>query len=76
MSNLFSSSSRHCPTSDAGTSTSTRSAMPRNRYSFSTIPASMVLPSPTSSASSTQPRNRFKTLRTLYLVRGVSMPRR
>ena len=61
----LSSSSRHCPTSEAGTSTSTLSAMPRSRYSLSTIPASMVLPRPTSSASSTRPRNCLSTLRTV-----------
>ena len=65
--NLVSSSSRHCPTSEAGVSTSTRSAMPRSAYSLSTMPASMVLPSPTSSASSTRPRNCFSTLRTVSI---------
>src|SRR5258706_232067 len=65
ISNLVSSSSRHCPTKDAGVSTRTLSTMPRSRYSLSTMPASMVLPRPTSSASSTRPRNCLSTLRTV-----------
>jgi SNF2 family DNA or RNA helicase len=65
ISNLVSSSSRHCPTSDAGVSTSTLSTMPRSKYSFRTMPASIVLPSPTSSASNTRPRNCLSTLRTV-----------
>src|SRR3954452_422732 len=52
---FVSNSSRHCPTSAAGVSTRIRSAIPRSRYSLSTIPASMVLPRPTSSARSTRP---------------------
>ena len=46
MPNLLSISSRHCPTSEAGVRIRMRSAMPRSAYSFSTMPASTVLPEP------------------------------
>ena len=60
--NLRSNSSRHCSTRPAGVSTSVRSAKPRNRSSERIKPASMVLPSPTSSARIARPRMRRSTV--------------
>ena len=59
--NFRSSSSPHCPTSPVGARTRTLVASPRCRSSVMTIPASMVLPSPTSSARIARP---FICLRT------------
>lgn len=56
--NLDSSSSLHCSTRPAGTTTRARSPGPRWRSSARTMPASMVLPNPTSSARMARPRIR------------------
>ncbi len=56
--NLRSSSSCHWVTSPAGAMTRARSASPRSRSSARIRPASMVLPSPTSSARIARPRIR------------------
>ena len=60
-------SSCHCETSGEGTRISTRFTRDRNRYSRSSRHASIVLPSPTSSASSTRPRNCRRTRRTVSI---------
>ena len=53
--NFLSSSSCHCSTKPAGTTIRERLAMPRRRNSDRTRAASMVLPSPTSSARMARP---------------------
>ena len=68
--NFDASSSRHCDTRGVGTRMSTRLASPRSRYSRSNRQASIVLPSPTSSANSTRPRKRRRTLRTVSIWWG------
>ena len=65
MENFSSSSDFHCPTRAGGTRTSARRTWPRIMYSLRTMQASIVFPNPTSSASSTRPRNRFRTRRTV-----------
>ncbi len=54
--NLLCNSSRHCSVSEAGVRTSTVRTRPRWISSFMMMPASMVLPRPTSSASRARPR--------------------
>ena len=61
--NLRSSSSCHWVTSPAGVMTSARPASPRSLSSARISPASMVLPSPTSSARIARPRIRRNALR-------------
>lgn len=59
------SSSTHCPTSEAGVKISAFRARLRIQYSFNVRHASIVLPRPTSSASSTRPRKSRSTRRTV-----------
>ncbi len=55
MPNFSTNSPFHCETSEGGVSTRTLRTMPRIQYSFRTRHASMVLPSPVSSASRARP---------------------
>lgn len=59
--NLSDSSARHWPTRAAGKTMSAVRAIPRRKYSLTSMPASTVFPKPTSSASRARPRRLRRT---------------